>query len=312
MNENWRSWKFAGIYAIQNTINNKIYIGQSKNITKRIYGHKSFSQIGRKQHLYNAINKYGWDAFRIVLLEKVDNIFELNEREQYWISFYNATDHSVGYNTRSFSDLKRNNITKIKITIPRKGRRHSEETRIKMCIVQRQRSMETRIKTSLSRQKLYHTQEHTEILLNYVMFNCYVCISSIVNKIGIKSNTAYRLLNQAGWYKRKGCWQYYDDKPPISKEISKSHVIKNQIVKQQKNKHTRIERLKQDRLAFINYIRTNPCVSFGKVAKIFSVAESTIYHWAKLEGWSHQNGYWCCTSTEQELIKVMPKNYKLN
>ena len=51
----------CGIYKITNDINNKCYIGQSKNIKRRFSEHKSEGY--RKTHitkrLYKAIAKYG-------------------------------------------------------------------------------------------------------------------------------------------------------------------------------------------------------------------------------------------------------------
>lgn len=46
----------CGIYKIQNLINNKIYIGQSINIEKRLSAHKSSKD---SCYIHNAIQKYG-------------------------------------------------------------------------------------------------------------------------------------------------------------------------------------------------------------------------------------------------------------
>ena len=87
------------IYKITNTLNNKIYIGQTvKTIEKRFQQHKNnsnkpyFSQIV----LYKAFNKYGIENFICEQIEEVDNE-KLNERERYWIEYYDSFFN--GYNS---------------------------------------------------------------------------------------------------------------------------------------------------------------------------------------------------------------------
>lgn len=87
------------IYKITNKINNKIYIGQTiKTVEKRFTQHKNnankpyFSQI----ILYKAMNKYGIQNFTCEQLEEVEND-KLDEREKYWIQYYNS--YHDGYNS---------------------------------------------------------------------------------------------------------------------------------------------------------------------------------------------------------------------
>lgn len=84
------------IYIIKNKINDKVYIGQTINkIETRFINHKMASRI-EDTKFYRAIRKYGEDNFYIELLEEVD-INSLNEREQYWINFYDS--YNNGYNS---------------------------------------------------------------------------------------------------------------------------------------------------------------------------------------------------------------------
>ena len=87
------------IYKITNKLNNKIYIGQTiKTVNKRFQQHKNnsnkdyFSQIV----LYKAFNKYGIENFICETLEEVPND-KLDEREKYWIEFYDS--YFNGYNS---------------------------------------------------------------------------------------------------------------------------------------------------------------------------------------------------------------------
>lgn len=77
-----------GIYKIQNKINNKVYIGQSKNIYLRWYGHRCDAKV-KDYPLYKAIRKYGIENFSFSIIEECQ-ISELASKEDYWISFYNS------------------------------------------------------------------------------------------------------------------------------------------------------------------------------------------------------------------------------
>jgi group I intron endonuclease len=87
-----------GIYAIINRINNKNYVGSSKNIEHRIREHKSSLKKGNhyNSHLQHSYNKYGEEAFIFQQLEIVDDIEQRLVREELWI---NKTNSFIsGYN----------------------------------------------------------------------------------------------------------------------------------------------------------------------------------------------------------------------
>ena len=84
------------IYIIKNRINNKVYIGQSKDAANRFVQHCKPSSAMR-DHLVidKAIQKYGAQNFWFEILES--QIENYNEREQYWILHYNSIVPN-GYN----------------------------------------------------------------------------------------------------------------------------------------------------------------------------------------------------------------------
>lgn len=86
------------IYKITNTVNGKLYIGQSKrSIEKRFKRHLSDANNGvLNTHFARAIRKYGSDNFTIELIDTANSQAELNEKERYWIQYYNTVNN--GYN----------------------------------------------------------------------------------------------------------------------------------------------------------------------------------------------------------------------
>lgn len=88
------------IYKIVNDINNKVYVGQTiRTLSVRFYKHCSFSDdINHTMAIKKAIHKYGKEHFEIELIEELKDCTQelLNEREIYWIAFYEA--YTKGYN----------------------------------------------------------------------------------------------------------------------------------------------------------------------------------------------------------------------
>ena len=86
------------IYKITNTINNKLYIGQTrKTIEERFQMHIRKAKQHANRYLYDAMNKYGYDNFVPSEIEECDDSL-LDEREIYWIAYYNTANKQYGYN----------------------------------------------------------------------------------------------------------------------------------------------------------------------------------------------------------------------
>ena len=89
------------IYKITNKINNKCYIGQTtKTLEERWTRHKkdafNLKASNYEYPLYKAFRKYGLENFSFELIEKCE-IAQLDEKEIYWINFYDSAKHN-GYN----------------------------------------------------------------------------------------------------------------------------------------------------------------------------------------------------------------------
>lgn len=96
--------KLYQIYLITNTVNEKVYVGQTvktKGYLKRFEEHcyLAFDEKHRQTALSNAIRKYGAENFKVELLE--DDIEEslVDDREKYYINECNSfIKNNSGYN----------------------------------------------------------------------------------------------------------------------------------------------------------------------------------------------------------------------
>lgn len=125
------------IYKYTNQIDGKVYIGQtSQTLTQRAQsnGH-NYIQCPR---FYDAIRKYGWDAFIPEIIDTAETQEDANSLEEYYIAMFNSTDRKYGYNilagggmtleAREKLAAKAIERYKDKTKNPMYGSRHSKET----------------------------------------------------------------------------------------------------------------------------------------------------------------------------------------
>lgn len=85
------------IYKHTNQLNNKSYIGLTKNgWENRLQGHIKNAKNGAKTHFANAIRKYGVEKFSSEIIAKCDSKIEANSIERFYISWFDSQEN--GYN----------------------------------------------------------------------------------------------------------------------------------------------------------------------------------------------------------------------
>ena len=203
------------IYKIVNKINDKIYIGQAQNMYKRF---SEYRKLRASKRLLNSIKKYGLSNFKVKILEIVDDINKLNEREQYWMDYYNSYDENIGYNIckiagttrgRSRTQEEKTNLSNImkgkyqKENNPFYGRTHSEETKKLMSLkkignVFSQETMnkfKDRDNSYLNKQVVQINKDTNEII------HIYSSLSEVCAKFDIKISSLSAVLNKRPVYK---------------------------------------------------------------------------------------------------------------
>jgi len=89
------------IYKVENTLNNKVYIGKTtRNIEIRWKEHLACSAT-KDNKFYRALRKYPPSVFKLSIIEKASND-ELNNLETYWINQYDSFRN--GYNSTMGGD----------------------------------------------------------------------------------------------------------------------------------------------------------------------------------------------------------------
>lgn len=121
----------ALIYKATNTVNGKIYIGQTvQRLYERIGDHRRKAIVHEsRSHFHAGIRKYGFEAFTWEVVEFVARDL-LNERERYWIAFYDSANPAKGYNnTKGGDTYEFTEETRRRIGAAGRGKKRSVEYR---------------------------------------------------------------------------------------------------------------------------------------------------------------------------------------
>lgn len=117
----------SGIYMWTNLFNNKSYVGSSISLNTRLSVYFSKVALNKKVQkessiIYNALLKYGYDMFKLDILEYCDTKILL-VREQYYLDLLKPK-YNILKIANSRLGSKHSNITKLKISSKVKGVNH--------------------------------------------------------------------------------------------------------------------------------------------------------------------------------------------
>lgn len=142
----------SGIYKITNLINNKVYIGSSKNLNNRLNKHKSDlnRNIHYNKHLQSSYNKYGSNNFKFEIIRFVNNINLLIRFEQCYINKYKCCDRTKGFNKREKAD---SNI----------GNKISKEGRLNMSIAKKKLNLKMHPNTKKALNSCYNPRNNGKL-----------------------------------------------------------------------------------------------------------------------------------------------------
>jgi group I intron endonuclease len=112
--------KLSGVYIIQNLVNQKVYIGASKDLKPRLWQHKWMLRRNEHHniHLQGAYNYYGEKNFEFAILEECEEQF-IFSLENYWCNMLNSHSREHGYNvdlTSPIGKLKVNQETRTRMS----------------------------------------------------------------------------------------------------------------------------------------------------------------------------------------------------
>lgn len=203
------------IYIIRNTVNDKCYIGQTKNsIEHRFKRH--ISQINCKNQcsaLYAAIRKYGVDCFFIESLTSGSfSKDDLNMLEIYYINEYKTLSPG-GYNLQTGGgSFNLSQEVKDKISNSLKGRNITWSDKISLGVKKlwedneyRERQVEQRNKKRGSyRRGIVRVKLRKEINMDDFKkdYSSYMNLQEMSKKYGISVYTIYRVIKREGIKKR--------------------------------------------------------------------------------------------------------------
>lgn len=134
--------KKPGIYMIVCLSNQKVYIGQSKNVHTRIVDHRQKLRKGTHTNPYmqHSFSKHGDGSFQFSALEYCGDSSKesLYLREEFWMNHYDSTNPEKGFNNMKAGISCTHSETTIqKMRELATGRKHSEETRKKISEMQK-------------------------------------------------------------------------------------------------------------------------------------------------------------------------------
>ena len=227
-----------GIYIIKNNVNNKLYLGKSVDVKKRIRQHFNALKSGYhdNDYLQKSYDKYGESSFSSEIIDVDDSLShsELCKLEIMYIRLFNLKNSEFGYNLTygggGSLGYKATSLQKLKRSIrvrgennPFYGKKVSHTHRLKLTEATRNfpRTKEYRDKLSKAMKGRVFSEEHSKnkslaqlgganpgarrVMVHGEKFEC---VKDAAIKYNIPQNTAsWRFKSESERFKE---WKYLD------------------------------------------------------------------------------------------------------
>lgn len=97
------------VYCIECKVNNRRYIGQTRNFNKRILTHKNMlkNNTHTNKSLQSDFNKYGINNFIFYIIESNLYYDNLINQETFWINYYGGIESTKTYNMQDLTNINK-------------------------------------------------------------------------------------------------------------------------------------------------------------------------------------------------------------
>jgi len=258
------------IYKIECLINGRVYIGQTKNKTKRLQEHKR--TLEKNEHhsisLQRAWNKYGKKNFSFEIIEECDSS-NVDERERYWIKFYNS--NNPNYGGHLWNDERREKYSKMNEEM------WTEEMRKRQSKIMKQ---VYNLDNALDAVRV----KVVKLTLQGEYIDTYNSITEAAQSVGQENNTAH-ICDCCKGNRRSAygfIWVYYDDYVKGNYKINPSQL--------ELNKDMKVVKLTLDNQYLGTYIYGDIKENKNKILRCIKgeIKSTKGYKWMKYEDYIKQ------------------------
>lgn len=173
------------------------------------------SKNRKSVYFHNALNKYGYDNFIFEKIDEAQTLEELNEKERFWIKFYDSTNKNLGYNLDSGGNS---------------GGKKSEETKRKIGETTKKKWENQEIAKKMKEGLLKGTETMKRNAKSYP-FICPICGKTYYYQKNIAEKKKFCSINCAN---KSGCWKKGVNNSAIishKRNLKRKYIIKNDVEK---------------------------------------------------------------------------------